>query len=62
MKATRISEIIGVSLRTIQDWIYKKDNGIDVRKIQSGRGRKASKSPSLQKNVLRKVHRADLWR
>ena len=60
MKATRISEVIGVSLRTIQDWIHKTDNGIDVRKIQPGRARKASKSPSLQKNVLRKVHRAPL--
>lgn len=55
MKASRVSKTLGVSLRTIQDWIRKTEEGYDVRKIASGRGRKTTKTPALKKKVLRQT-------
>lgn len=58
MKPTRISRIINVPERTVQDWIQKTDMGIDVREVQPGRGRKPTKSPTIRRKILRTVSRS----
>jgi len=55
IKATRISKLLQVPVRTIQDWIQKTDSNKDIRKIEEGRGRKTTSDPNLEENILRRI-------
>lgn len=50
-----ISEIIGKSYSTVQDWVRRTDKGEDIREVQPGRGRKSLFSPDTKRKVVRVV-------
>ena len=51
MKLTRISDILRTSLRAIQDWTDKTDEGQDIIEVGAGRGNKPKVTSKLkQKN------------
>ena len=40
--ANKIAWLLKKPIRTIRDWISKINNGIDIMKVQPGRGKKTS--------------------
>jgi len=58
--STRISDQLQVSLRTIQDWMKKTNQGKDIRKVGEGRGKKASIPSTLKDKIARQGREAPL--
>ena len=56
-RATRIAYTLKTPLRTIEDWISKVNQGIDISQVQPGRGAKSTLSESEKQNIKRKVQR-----
>jgi len=56
MKPTRIHKITQVPLSTVQDWIKKLDQGIDIREHR-GQGREPSIDIPMKKKVVRAVRK-----
>jgi len=50
-----ISEILGRSYSTVQDWVRRTDEGEDIREVQPGRGRKPTYSPDTKRKVVRAI-------
>jgi len=48
----RISQTLSIPMRTVQDWISKAEEGIDIRNIQPGRGQKAKVPEATKKKLL----------
>lgn len=53
--SNRISTLLKIPLRTVQDWEKKTKDGKDIRQIKVGRGSKQVVSPGIQGKVARNV-------
>ena len=51
----QISNVLGRSYYTVQDWVRKTNRGEDIRNVQEGRGRKPTYSPEAKRKVVRAV-------
>ena len=55
--ANKIAWLLKKPIRTIRDWISKIGNGIDIMKVQPGRGKKQIISEDVKRKVMRAAAR-----
>ena len=55
LSSKQISQLIGKSYSTVQNWARRIQAGEDIREVQPGRGRKPVFSPDTKHQVIRTV-------
>jgi transposase len=58
LTSENIARVLKRSVRTIRDWTAKIDSGIDITKVNTGRGRKPSISKEEKVNIARTAKRS----